>query len=76
MKSFKVASDKMEADKAALSVTMTNNSNMEPRKVAADDTVHYEFVREAGAWKIDDIKGTTDGEAWSIRAMLQDSLKG
>ena|ERR1700761_597688 len=76
VKSFKVASDKMEADKAALSVTMTNNSNMEPRKVAADDTVHYEFVREAGAWKIDDIKGTTDGEAWSIRAMLQDSLKG
>ena len=75
VKSFKVTSDKMEADKAALSVTMTSQSNMEPRKVAADDTVHYEFVREAGAWKIDDIKGTTDGEAWSIRAMLEESLK-
>ena len=73
--SFKVTSDKMEADKAALSVTMTSQSNMEPRKVAADDTVHYDFVREGGAWKIDDIKGTVDGEAWSIRAMLQDSLK-
>ena len=75
VKSFKVTSDKMEADKAALSVTMTSQSNMEPRKVAADDTVHYDFVREGGAWKIDDIKGTVDGEAWSIRAMLEESLK-
>jgi hypothetical protein len=30
---------------------------------------------EPAGWKIDDIKGTSDGEAWSIRAMLGDSLK-
>ena len=73
VKSFKVTSDKIEDDKAALSVTMT--SHREPRKTSADDTVHYDFVREGGVWKIDDIKGSADGEAWSIRAMLQESLK-
>jgi hypothetical protein len=74
VKSFKVTPDKIEADKAAVSVTMTGHR--EPRKTAADDTVHYEFVREAGGWKIDDIKGSADGEAWSIRGMLEESLKG
>jgi hypothetical protein len=72
VKSFKVTADKVGADKAAVSVTMTGRGD---RKVAADETVHYDFVREAGAWKIDDIKGSVDGEAWSIRAMLEESLK-
>src|SRR6201992_651510 len=64
VKSFKVTSDKMEADKAGLSVTLTRHR--EDRKFPADDTVHYDFVHEANAWKIDDIKGSVDGEAWGI----------
>ena len=72
VKSFKVTADKLEADKAAVSVTMTGRS---ARKSPADDVVHYDFVREGGGWKIDDIKGSVDGEAWSIRAMLEESLK-
>jgi hypothetical protein len=32
-------------------------------------------VRDDGKWKIDDISGTSDGEAWSIRDMLTESLK-
>jgi hypothetical protein len=32
-------------------------------------------VRDDGQWKIDDISGSGDGDAWSIRAMLADSLK-
>ncbi len=74
VKSFKVTADKLEAEKAAVAVTMT--SHREPPKISADDTVHYDFVREGGVWKIDDIKGSVDGEAWSIRAMLEESLKG
>ena len=34
--------------------------------------MRYEFVREAGQWKIDDIKGAIDGSPWSIRGMLAD----
>ena len=73
LKSFKVDAEKPEADKALIAVTMTGR-NTPPRK-PADQVVRYVFVREANGWKIDDIKGTSDGEAWSIRAMLTDSLK-
>ena len=35
----------------------------------------YSLVRDDGQWKIDDISGASDGEAWSIREMLGSSLK-
>jgi hypothetical protein len=72
VKSFKVDAEKMEADKATIAVTITGHRN--DRK-PADQIVRYDFVREANGWKIDDIKGSSDGEAWSIRKMLTDSLK-
>ena len=72
VKSFRVDAEKTEADKATLAVTITGHRN--DRK-PADQVVRYDFVREAGSWKIDDIKGSSDGEAWSIRKMLTDSLK-
>jgi hypothetical protein len=72
VKSFKVDAEKMEVDKATVAVTITGHRN--DRK-PADLIVRYDFVREAGSWRIDDIKGASDGEAWSIRKMLTDSLK-
>lgn len=72
VKSFKIDADKMEADKATIAVTITGHRN--DRK-PADQIVRYDFVREANGWKIDDIKGSSGGEAWSIRKMLTDSLK-
>ena len=73
IKSFKVATEKSEADKAVIAVTFTGRK-APPRK-PADRTVRYDFVREAAGWKIDDIKGASDGEPWSIREMLTESLK-
>jgi hypothetical protein len=72
VKSFKVDAEKTEADKATLAVTITGHRN--DRK-PANQIVRYDFVREAGSWKIDDIKGSSDGEAWSVRKILTDSLK-
>jgi Protein of unknown function (DUF3828) len=72
VKSFKVEPEKMEADKATIAVTITGHRN--DRK-PADMIVRYDFVREVNSWRIDDIKGSSDGEAWSIRKMLTDSLK-
>lgn len=37
-----------------------------------DKTVRYDFVLEAGQWKIDDIKAAVDGSPWSVRALLVD----
>jgi hypothetical protein len=72
VKSFKVDAEKMEADKATIAVTITGHRN--DRK-PADQIVRYDLVREANSWKIDDIRGSSNGEAWSIRKMLTDSLK-
>lgn len=72
VKSFKVDAEKTEVDNATLAVTITGHRN--DRK-PADQIVHYDFVREANSWKIDDIKGSSEGEAWSIRKMLTDALK-
>ncbi|MBB4367465.1 hypothetical protein GGD63_000234 [Bradyrhizobium sp. cir1] len=72
VKSFKLDAEKMEADKATVAVTITGHRN--DRK-PTDLIVRYDFVREAGSWRIDDIRGASDGEAWSIRKMLTDSLK-
>jgi hypothetical protein len=42
---------------------------------ATDNVIRYNFVRDDKQWKIDDISGTIDGEAWSIRDILKESLK-
>jgi hypothetical protein len=73
VKSFKVVATSLEAEKAVIAVTIAGR-NTPPRR-PADRTVRYNFVRDAGDWKIDDIKGTSDGEPWSIRDMLAGSLK-
>ena len=61
----------VNSKKVTLAVTITGHRTRKP----SDQVVHYDFVREAGQWKIDDIRGSSDGEPWSIRAMLAGSLK-
>jgi hypothetical protein len=46
-----------------------------PRANPDDDVVRYDFVRDGGHWKIDDIRGATDGKPWSVRGLLTYSLK-
>ena len=74
VKSFKVSAGSQQADKATVAVTIESHQQ-EARANPADKTVRYDFVREAGQWKIDDIKGAVDGTAWSVRALLAASLK-
>ena len=74
VKSFKLAAEKQAADKATVAVTIESHQR-EARANPADKTIRYDFVHEAGQWKIDDIKGTVDGGPWSVRALLVDSLK-
>jgi hypothetical protein len=73
VKSFKVVAEKQETDKATVAVTIDSHQGPPPKP--ADQTIRYDFVREGGGWKIDEIKGAVDGKAWSLRAMLTDFLK-
>jgi hypothetical protein len=72
VKSFKVAAEKLETDAALIAVTITGRM---ARAKPSDEIIRYKFVREDGKWKIDDISGTVDGEAWSLRDILAESLK-
>jgi hypothetical protein len=74
VKSFKVVAEKQEADKATVAATIDSHQR-EARTKAADKTIRYDFVHEAGQWKIDEIRGAVDGSPWSVRALLVDSLK-
>jgi hypothetical protein len=39
-----------------------------------ENVVAYDFVRENGRWKIDDIRSTSDGREWSLRGILNEGL--
>ena len=69
-----LAAEQQGAGKATVAVTIESHQR-EARANAADKTIRYDFVQEAGQWKIDDIKGAVDGSPWSVRALLVDSLK-
>jgi hypothetical protein len=45
------------------------------RHSPAENVVRYDFVREHGAWKIDDVRGTIDPKPWSLRAIFLEVLK-
>jgi len=72
VKSFKVETEKLDAGKALITVTLTGHT---PRKYRADDAIHYAFVRDGSSWRIDDIKGTVDAKPWSVRGLLNFALK-
>ena len=72
VKSFTVATEARDSGTAVMAVTIKAS---QPRPHAADETVRYDFVRDGGHWKIDDIRGAIDGQPWSIRKLLSESLK-
>jgi hypothetical protein len=73
VKSYKVAAEKLDADKAVIAVTIVGHRAPSPN--AEDQVIRYNFVRDDGQWKIDDISGAVDGEPWSVRDILKESLK-
>lgn len=74
VQSFRITAEKPGADRATMAVTIEAHQS-DARSKAADKTIRYDFVFEAGQWKIDDIKGAVDGSPWSVRALLVVSLK-
>jgi len=73
VKSFNAVAEKQEANSAVIAVTIAGHGK--PSTKPADDVIRYTFVRDGTQWKIDDISGASDGEAWSIRDILRESLK-
>ncbi|MBI5129726.1 MAG: DUF3828 domain-containing protein [Rhodopseudomonas palustris] len=73
IKSFAIKVEQQDSGSATLAVTLTGSQK---RSKPADGVIRYDFVRDGGHWRIDDIRGAVDGEPWSVRKLLTDSLKG
>jgi hypothetical protein len=73
VKSFAMTTEIFSSERATIAVTIIGHNP--PRAKSADAIVRFDFVRDGPQWKIDDIRGASDGKAWSIRSMLTDSLK-
>ncbi len=54
--------DVLELGKATVSASFNNHG--EPTIVT------YDFIRQDDSWKVNDVKGTTNKEAWSVRKIL------
>jgi hypothetical protein len=74
VKSFAVTPEKLDNGIATIAVKMTTGYAKQSDN-PADTVVRYDFVRDGGHWKIDDIRGAVDGKPWSVRALLTNSLK-
>ena len=59
--------DILDTGKAVVSASFLNHEQ--------STVVTYDFVRDDGDWKINDIKGTTEKEAWSVRKILKSTGK-
>ena len=54
--------DVLELGKATVSASFTNHGEA--------TVVTYDFIRQDDGWRINDVKGTTNKEAWSVRKIL------
>ncbi|MBK8599110.1 MAG: DUF3828 domain-containing protein [Holophagales bacterium] len=69
VKSFTTKVERSDATSATVAVTLVDGRGR--RAVAADEVVRWDLVRESGAWKVGDIRGSVDGKPWSVRASLK-----
>jgi hypothetical protein len=69
VKSFTVKVERQDGKSATVAVTLVDPRGK--RRVPADEVVRWDLVKEGGAWKVDDLRGTVDGSPWSVRASLK-----
>lgn len=72
IKSFVIKTEQQDDMRATLAVALIGSQR---RKVGADSVIRYDLVRDGASWRIDDIRGSVEGQPWSVRQMLEASLK-
>jgi hypothetical protein len=74
VKAFSATAERIHAGTATIAVTLRRRLEKPPVH-PEDDVLRYDFVRDGGHWKIDDIRGAIDAKLWSVRQKLAQSLK-
>ena len=73
IESYKVKSERQDASSAVIEATFIIGGN-HVRK-GEDVVVVYDFVRENGSWKIDNLRTASKVKPWSLRGNLERVLK-
>jgi len=45
------------------------------RQSARENVVTFSLLRQAGGWRVDDVSGTAEPNAWSLRDLLARALE-
>jgi hypothetical protein len=69
---YVIRTERQDARRATVVATFT----IGPQNVRTGqkETVYFDFVREDGAWKIDEIRASIKGVPWSLRATIEYNL--
>jgi hypothetical protein len=73
IKSYVLQTESRDEQRATIATTFTIGDNH--THSGQKDTVRYDFVREKGAWKIDNVRLTIEGKPWEMRAHFEALLR-
>jgi hypothetical protein len=71
--SYTIATEKRDEQRATIVATYVIGPNH--THTGEKIVVNYDFLREGGAWKIDNARSTIEGKPWTLRENLEMHLK-
>lgn len=71
--SYSVKTEKRDERSASIAASFT----IGPQNIKSGkkEVVRYDFLREDGEWKVDNVRAVIEKKPWSLRGSLQESLK-
>ena len=75
IKSFSLKTESRDEQRATVAATFTSVYDGAPRQKVLVQVARYDFLRENGAWKIDDVRLTIANKPWALRAHLEAALQ-
>ncbi len=73
VKSYALTIERRDAKSATVVATIDPGDGV--RRSPRENVVTFSLVRQAGAWRIDDVSGIAEPNPWSLREMLAGALK-
>ena len=73
VRSYALTSERRDATHATVVATIDPGDWL--RRSPRENVITFSLVRQAGAWRIDDVSGVAEPNTWSLRDMLARALK-
>jgi hypothetical protein len=73
VKSYALTVERRDANHATVVATIDPGDWV--RQSARENVITFSLLRQAGRWRVDDVRGIAEPNAWSLRDLLADALK-